>query len=197
MGVLVNFISHTVVIGFTAGRRSADRGEPDQEFLRHQHSARLLLRNHPQLFLQIGSIDPYVTAVAAVTLASGILVKKFLPVVPYMIAAMLIGSFFALGLDSYTVTKSHIFAPLVRCPLTLPPFSFPDLSFATIKKMAPTPWRSPCWRSPKPSRSHARWLCAPGSASTATRNSSGRACPISSAAFSPAMRRAAHSIAAD
>ena len=39
MGVLVNFISHTVVIGFTAGAALLHCRKPDQEFLRSRYSA--------------------------------------------------------------------------------------------------------------------------------------------------------------
>jgi len=91
-----------------------------------------------QLALQIGDINPYVTSVALVTLASGILVKKFSPWIPYMIAAMLIGSLFALGLNGYFSNEVTHIRTVGALPAHLPPFSLPDLSLETIKKMAPS-----------------------------------------------------------
>src|SRR5512143_800942 len=90
MGALVNFISHTVVIGFTAGAAiliassqirnffgiSIPRGTPFFETLH-------------QLFVQFSDINPMVTGVGMITLLSGIAVKKFFPNFPYMIAAMI------------------------------------------------------------------------------------------------------------
>ena len=139
MGVLVNFISHTVVIGFTAGAAVLIAASQIKNFFgidipRGAHFYEILR----QLILHVADLNPYVTSVAAVTLSSGILVKKFFPLIPYMIAAMLVGSFFALGLDSLFGAEATRIRTVGALPSHLPPLSWPDLSLATIKKMAPT-----------------------------------------------------------
>ena len=48
-----------------------------------------------------GDIQIYATGVGLVTLASGLLVRRFVPKFPYMIAAMLAGSLFAFFLNYY------------------------------------------------------------------------------------------------
>lgn len=136
MGVLVNFISHTVVIGFTAGAALLIAGSQIKNFFGVEIPRGTPFFETLALFAkQINAIDPYVTAVAVATLASGILVKRFLPKFPYMIAAMLVGSFAALGLNAqYGVDVTHIKTVGVL-PAGLPPLSMPDFSFAALNQM--------------------------------------------------------------
>ena len=136
MGVLVNFISHTVVIGFTAGAAMLIAGSQIKNFF-----GLAIPRGTPffetlSMFVQkINEVDPYVTSVAAITLASGILVKRFYPKFPYMIAAMLVGSFAAAGLNmQYGVDVTHI-KTVGALPSGLPPLSAPDFSFAALHQM--------------------------------------------------------------
>lgn len=137
MGVLVNFISHTVVIGFTAGAAVLIAASQIKNFFgidipRGSHFYEIIR----QFVLQIGDINPYVTSIAAATLVSGILVKKFFPKIPYMIAAMLVGSLFALVLNRLFGNDVTHIRTVGALPAHLPPFSVPDLSLATIKKMS-------------------------------------------------------------
>jgi SulP family sulfate permease len=136
MGVLVNFISHTVVIGFTAGAALLIAGSQIKNFFGLDIPRGTPFFETLALFAkQINAIDPYVTAVSVVTLASGILVKRFLPKFPYMIAAMLVGSFAAVGLNAqYGVDVTHI-KTVGALPSGLPPLSMPDFSFAALNQM--------------------------------------------------------------
>jgi SulP family sulfate permease len=136
MGVLVNFISHTVVIGFTAGAAvliassqlrsffgvDIPRGTPFHETIY-------------LLFVQFGDISPYVFAVGMITLASGIAFKKFFPRFPYMIAAMLIGSVAALLLTRHFGLDTTHIKTIGALPAGLPPLSGPDFSLAAIKQV--------------------------------------------------------------
>ncbi|BCB27934.1 sulfate transporter [Sulfurimicrobium lacus] len=136
MGVLVNFISHTVVIGFTAGAALLIAASQVKNFFgiaieRGAHFHVVI----EQLVLQFGNINPYVTAVGAVTLATGILAKKFIPKFPYMIVAMVVGSVLAYFINlefGVEVTKIKTVGAL---PASLPPFFLPDFSYATIHKV--------------------------------------------------------------
>ncbi|WP_310446860.1 SulP family inorganic anion transporter [Thiobacillus sp.] len=136
MGVLVNFISHTVVIGFTAGAAMLIAGSQIKNFFGLDIPRGTPFFETLSLFAQhVGDIDPYVTAVAATTLVSGILVKRFVPKFPYMIAAMLVGSFLALFLNNhFGVDVTHI-KTVGALPAGLPPLSAPDFSFGALHQM--------------------------------------------------------------
>lgn len=136
MGVLVNFISHTVVIGFTAGAAMLIAGSQIKNFFGLDIPRGTPFFEILSLFAhKINEIDPYVTSVSIATLASGILFKRFFPKFPYMIAAMLVGSVAALGLNArYGVDVTHI-KTVGALPAGLPPLSAPDFSFATLNQM--------------------------------------------------------------
>jgi len=136
MGVLVNFISHTVVIGFTAGAAlliaasqvknffgiSIERGAPFHVVME-------------QMVMQLGNINLYVTAVGAITLVAGILAKKFTPRMPYMIVAMVVGSVVAYLINlEFGITATQI-KTVGALPANLPPFSLPDFSFTTLQQV--------------------------------------------------------------
>lgn len=137
MGTLVNFISHTVVLGFTAGAATLIAASQIKNFFGID-----IARGAPfhetlhQLAAQFGDINPYVTSVALLTLVSGILTKKFLPKFPYMIAAMLIGSFFAVGLNYWFGGEAHTHIRTVGAlPSGLPPLSQPSFSVDALQHM--------------------------------------------------------------
>lgn len=139
MGALVNFISHSVVVGFTAGAAVLIAAKQLKHFFGvemdsggHLHE---IIFNFTE---QLQSINPWVTTIALVTLLSGIAFKHWMPRMPYMIAAMLTGSLVSLFLDfEFGHAVTHI--PNVGAlPATLPPLSSPDLTFQHIKDLAPT-----------------------------------------------------------
>jgi SulP family sulfate permease len=136
MGVLVNFISHTVVIGFTAGAAMLIAASQVKNFFGID-----IVRGAPfhvviqQFFVQFSNINMYVTTVAGITLATGILSKKFLPKLPYMIVAMIVGSIVAFFMNMQLgFALTHI-KTVGALPAGLPPLSTPDFSFETINKV--------------------------------------------------------------
>ena len=136
MGVLVNFISHTVVVGFTAGAAlliaasqvknffgiNIDRGAPFHVVIE-------------QTVAQIGNINPYVTFIGAITLAAGILAKRYIPKLPYMIVAMVAGSVAAYLLNLDFGAETTLIKTVGALPAHLPPFVIPDFSYETIHKV--------------------------------------------------------------
>jgi SulP family sulfate permease len=136
MGVLVNFISHTVVIGFTAGAALLIAGSQIKNFFGLDIPRGTPFFETLHLFaLQVGSINPYVMAVSMATLVVGILTKRFAPRLPYMIVAMVAGSLFALGINAtYGVDTTHI-RTVGALPSGLPPLSLPDFSFHGLSQM--------------------------------------------------------------
>jgi SulP family sulfate permease len=136
MGVLVNFISHTVVIGFTAGAAMLIAGSQVKNFfgLDIVRGAAFHEVIH-QFFVQISHINAYVTAVAAITLVAGILAKMYLPKLPYMIVAMVVGSIVAFVFNlEWGFDVTHI-KTVGALPVGLPPFSLPDFSYESINNV--------------------------------------------------------------
>jgi SulP family sulfate permease len=139
LGALVNFISHSVVIGFTAGAAVLIAAKQLKHFFGvemdsggHLHDILIEFGNH------FADVNPYATIVALATLIIGIAIKRWLPVVPYMIAAMVGGSLVALGLDwGYGNAQTHI-ATVGALPASLPPLSAPELDLDHIRQLAPT-----------------------------------------------------------
>ncbi len=136
LGALVNFISHTVIVGFTAGAAcliavsqlgsflglSIPRGLAFHEIL--LHAAR-----------HLGATQPWVVLVGIVTLAAGALARKWRPRWPYMIIAMLAGSLAAVALNLHFGEAATGILSVGRIDASFPPLSVPDLSFRGIADM--------------------------------------------------------------
>lgn len=138
MGALVNFISHSVVVGFTAGAAVLIASKQLKNFFgvempRGGHLHDILIH----FFEHISEINFYVTLVALVTLLSGIAIKRWIPQLPYMIGAMIIGSLLAALLNYWFGADVTHIATVGALPDTLPPLSQPDLSLTAIKNLAP------------------------------------------------------------
>src|SRR5512134_2998096 len=87
MGALVNFISHTVVIGFTAGAAILIASSQLKHFLGLSiPRGATFYRTVEAVIAQAREINPYVTSVGVITLLAGVLFRKLLPRFPYMIA---------------------------------------------------------------------------------------------------------------
>lgn len=136
LGTLVNFISHTVVVGFTAGAAMLIFGAQLRNFfgvdIARGHS---FLRTLEAFALQIPSIQPYVLLVAAVTLVTGILARRFLKQIPYMIAAMLVGSLLAFVLNQAHGAEYTGIRTLGALPGALPPLSHPSWELENLRKL--------------------------------------------------------------
>jgi SulP family sulfate permease len=136
MGVLVNFISHTVVIGFTAGAALLIALSQVKNFFGIN-----IARGAPfhvvieQLFEQFSNINLYVTFIGAITLASGILSKRYIPKLPYMIVAMVVGSVVAYLVNLEVGVQTTLIKTVGALPASLPPFVIPDFSYSTIHKV--------------------------------------------------------------
>lgn len=134
LGTLVNFISHSVIVGFTAGAAVLIAGSQ----LKHFFGISVPSGTGPfstlgQLAADPAAINPYVTLVALATLFSGIAFKRFLPQVPYMIGAMLVGTLLSVALGS----DQHGIATVAALPSQLPPLSMPRFDLQTLRDLAP------------------------------------------------------------
>jgi SulP family sulfate permease len=139
MGALVNFISHSVVVGFTAGAALLIAAKQLKHFFGvdmdsggHLHDILLQFGHH------VIEINPAATAVAVATLLIGVAVKRWVPRIPYMIAAMVGGSLVALAMDRTLGHAATQIATVGTLPATLPPLSAPSLTLENIKHLAPS-----------------------------------------------------------
>lgn len=138
LGALVNFISHSVVVGFTAGAAVLIAAKQLKHFFGiemdsggHLHDILIEFGGH------LLEINPSATLVALATLALGMACKRWLPRVPYMIVAMLGGSLLALGLNDWLGAETTGLATVGALPATLPPLSAPSLTLEHIRELAP------------------------------------------------------------
>lgn len=133
LGALTNFVSHSVVIGFTAG--AAILIATSQ--LRHFFGLTVtrsdsFLHTWAEIVRHLPEANPHVVAVAGATLLLALLLKLLLPNWPGMLLAMVGGSLLALE----TGGPAHGVQLLGSLPGHLPPLSHPDLSVHAVRQLA-------------------------------------------------------------
>jgi len=134
LGSLVNFVSHTVVIGFTAGAAILIATSQMKHILGvHVMKGDTFLHTWMAIFSEIGDINYYLVTIAIITLVSAIAIKKKLPKFPNLLIGMVIGSLLAFFLKGQTDSIKLV----GEIPAQLPPFSSPMFSFETVKMLAP------------------------------------------------------------
>ena len=134
LGALVNFVSHTVVIGFTAGaailiatsqmKHISGIEVPKGESFMHTWM---------DLFQGIGEINLYLVGIALATLITALAIKLYSPRSPNLLVGMVVGSLLALLFNHYTDGIKLV----GEIPAHLPPLSSPVFSFETIRMLAP------------------------------------------------------------
>ncbi|MEJ2114876.1 MAG: SulP family inorganic anion transporter [Gammaproteobacteria bacterium] len=134
LGNIINFVSHTVVIGFTAGAAILIATSQMKHvlgiFIPKDES---FLHIWANLFNQYSEINLIVLLVAMSTLAAAVLVKILLPKLPNLLIGMLAGGLVGMFLGGEAVGIKFV----GEIPAHLPPLSAPDFSLETIKNLAP------------------------------------------------------------
>ncbi|MFP5418535.1 MAG: SulP family inorganic anion transporter [Gammaproteobacteria bacterium] len=135
LGALVNFISHTVIIGFTAGAAILIATSQIKNFFgidiprgAHFHEVLFHFGTH------VVDTQPWVLAVGAITLVSGILAKRYLVKLPYMIVAMVVGSVAAAFMNYELGAATTGIQTVGALAASFPPLSVPDFSLTAIKQ---------------------------------------------------------------
>ncbi|HET8876441.1 MAG TPA: SulP family inorganic anion transporter [Casimicrobiaceae bacterium] len=135
LGSLVNFISTSVVIGFTAGAGLLIIGAQLRNFfgidVPQQASFIAGLRDFAT---HLGATNPWVLAVGAFTLVASIVGRKAMPRVPYMLTGIVAGALFAWGLS--LAGLAHV-PTIGALPSAVPPLSTPETSLRTWQTLAP------------------------------------------------------------
>jgi SulP family sulfate permease len=138
-GSLVNFISHSVIVGFTAGAAILIIVSQLKHFFGLAYPRAVHFQDSIYNFtLHIKELNPYTTAVGLLTIVAGILVKRYRPSWPYMIVSMLVGSVAASIIIALVGRETAAIATVGALPATLPPLSLPQLTMSNVKLLAPT-----------------------------------------------------------
>jgi SulP family sulfate permease len=134
LGALVNFVSHTVVIGFTAGAAILIVTSQAKSILG------IILpkgESFVHTWLDIGSnlsqSNLYTIAIAICTLVTVLLVKRYFPKIPNLLIGLIVGSLVALWFND---PANHI-ALVGQIPGRLPELSMPTITFETMNMLAP------------------------------------------------------------
>ena len=134
LGALVNFISHTVIVGFTAGAACLIGASQIKHFFGLQVPGGASFQSTLTFAAEhLGQSHLWVVLVGLSTLLAGLMSRRLAPKLPYMVVAMAVGSViaallnFVLGAD---VTFIRTVAPLQGA---VPPLSVPDLSYSTLQ----------------------------------------------------------------
>ncbi len=134
LGALVNFVSHTVVIGFTAGAAILIATSQIKHVLGIAiPKGESFIHVWIDVFHKAGDINGFVVLIAVSTLVTAILTKILLPRLPNLLIGMVVGSLVALMLSDNT----QAIALVGQIPAQLPPLSSPDFSLSTLKMLAP------------------------------------------------------------
>jgi len=132
MGALVNFISHSVVVGFTAGAAVLiATSQLRHYFGMHIPSGESFLHTWRDLIAQLPDTNLYVAGIATLTLASLIVLMRFKPRWPVMLIGMVLGSLVAVVAGG----EREGIQLVGKLPSELPPLSMPDLHLAALKQL--------------------------------------------------------------
>ncbi len=134
LGSLVNFVSHTVVVGFTTGAAILIATSQLKYVLGfHIPRGESFIHTWMDMFEQIHDINYYILTVALVTLITGLAVRKYFPKMPYLLIGMIAGGITNILINGETKGVEVVGA----IPRGLPPISSPEFSFETLKLLAP------------------------------------------------------------
>jgi len=137
LGALVNFISHSVVVGFTAGAACLIAAKQAEEFLGIDIPAGIHLLNTIEfLWINWKDLHPLVTLVAIITLLGGILTQRRLGGMS-MIAALILGSIAAALFNLAFGEETSGIRMVGALPQQLPPLSMPQFSLETFRQLSP------------------------------------------------------------
>ncbi len=132
LGFLVNFISHSVVIGFTTGAAVLIAVSQLKNLFGVSAAASAsFVETIARFANELPHTNPFVLSVGVVTLLAGLATRRWWPKLPHMISAMLIGTLFAALLQHLFGDRTHI-ATVAAIPRSLPPLSMPAVSIQAL-----------------------------------------------------------------
>ncbi|MBK8563419.1 MAG: SulP family inorganic anion transporter [Saprospiraceae bacterium] len=137
MGTLINFVSHVVVVGFTAGAALLII----QSQLKHLLGLEIpggksFVDTIRVLALNIQHSNPFAVGIGLFTLLLAILSKKLIPKIPNLLIALVGGSLLAFGLMQLLGSEVVALKMVGEVKGRLPTPSLPDLSFGSLTQLA-------------------------------------------------------------
>jgi SulP family sulfate permease len=134
LGVLVNFVSHTVVMGFTAGAAILIATSQLKHVLgipipRGESFAHTWV----DVYRELGQTNLTILGIALVTLLAAVIVKRLFPKLPNLLLGLIAGSLVAVVAGG----ADHGVTFVGQIPAQLPPPSMPDFSLTAISQLAP------------------------------------------------------------
>lgn len=134
LGTLVNFVSHTVVIGFTAGAAILIATSQMKSVLGITiPRGESFFHTWVDIVDKAGQTNVYIFITAMVTLVTALLVKRYIPKLPNLLVGLIVGSFVSIYFGGEEVGIKLV----GEIPAQLPPPSLPDFSFNSITMLAP------------------------------------------------------------
>ncbi|MGV6801492.1 MAG: SulP family inorganic anion transporter [bacterium] len=134
LGQIINFVSHNVVVGFTTGAAILIGASQIQHVLGIDIGhADNLFEKFKLIYEHASSTNVYALAIAAVTLATSIIVKSINSKLPHLLIAMVVGSLTCIALNG----TAHGVEMVPSIPSHLPPVSIPHFSFDIMSDLAP------------------------------------------------------------
>ncbi len=134
LGTLINFVSHSVVVGFTAGAALLIATSQ----LKHALGIPIpggtsFVSTWVLIFKSAAHISPYETGIALVSLTCAVVFKILKPRWPGLLFALVAGSLVSIAINA----PDHGARLLGELPGRLPPVSCPDFTMDTLGMMAP------------------------------------------------------------
>ncbi|GAB6144095.1 SulP family inorganic anion transporter [Desulfocicer niacini] len=134
LGTVLNFVSHSVIVGFTAGAALLiSTGQLKYAMGIHIPNGSSFLSSWAVIIKSTGQTNEYELAISLTTLICGGILKTWRPQWPGLLIAMIIGSVLSILMGG----NSHGVRLLGSLPGNLPPLSRPDLSLDTLRLLAP------------------------------------------------------------
>ncbi len=133
MGTLVNFVSHSVVVGFTTGAALLIAGSQ----LKHMLGLTItpggnILEKAQNLFAALPEFNINAFVIALLTMLVALVARKVSKKLPHLLIAMVAGG--ALYAFAFPAKDINVVGQL---PSQLPPFEVPKLSFDLLRQLTP------------------------------------------------------------
>lgn len=138
MGAVIHMISHSVIVGFTAGAALLIMISQLKNFfgleIEKDASTYSSIWN---VLTHLHQTNHYVLLVSLATLLVAVVTKKKFKKIPYMLSAMVIGSVVAWVINRFSSGSEQLVSTVESLPAALPALSAPLLNFETIELLAP------------------------------------------------------------
>ncbi|MEO5330065.1 MAG: SulP family inorganic anion transporter [Magnetococcus sp. THC-1_WYH] len=140
LGVVTQFVSHSVVAGFTAGAAMLIATKQIGHFFGVAIPAgSSFTATWGHLFTHLDAITMPVLTIGGATLLASILSKRFIPKVPHMLVSLLVGGLMAEGMRLSTPETREILASVGNLPASLPSLSMPAMDLHIWREFGSEP----------------------------------------------------------